>query len=242
VLTVFMMISPPRGKRTVSGRSPFCCGEPGTCQLILGNIFYLHSRLLERATPFTAWAVDLLLALSIHRTRPEYLSLTSNHLISIRRGNISSLSATVSKMGSSQLVETLVIGLPEFRSKTQLRLPFGISPGLALSLSAPYQELQSLSLVWNPQLDSSYRETCSEGTELNNGRAAQPLSVSDQGCMLFGSTDAGSLRAAERIVCNKKEKRDILSHRASELDAFAEKRIECREPLNGGTIVEQALA
>jgi len=194
-----------------------------------GDIFYLHSRLLERATHLsTALGGGSLTALPIIETQAQNISAyVPTNLISITDGQIY-LSSELFQMGIFPAVD---VGKSVSRvgSKTQLASLREISPGLCLAY-AQYQEIQ-LFTRFGTQLDSSTREILQRGHQIRDVLRQglhNPLSVSDQVAMLFG-TDAGLFDELPKMSLQQKEA-SILSHVRQELDALCQ-RIDAGEPL-----------
>ena len=194
-----------------------------------GDIFYLHSRLLERATHLsTALGGGSLTALPIIETQAQNISAyVPTNLISITDGQIY-LSSELFQMGIFPAVD---VGKSVSRvgSKTQLASLREISPGLRLAY-AQYQEIQ-LFTRFGTQLDSSTREILQRGHQIRDVLRQglhNPLSVSDQVAMLFG-TDAGLFDELPKMSLQQKEA-SILSHVRQELDDLCQ-RIDAGEPL-----------
>ncbi|MCD6672908.1 MAG: F0F1 ATP synthase subunit alpha [Burkholderiaceae bacterium] len=173
-----------------------------------GDIFYLHSRLLERATQLKdARGGGSLTALPIVETQERDLAAyVPTNLISITDGQIV-LSSELFRLGQLPAVD---IGLSVSRvgGKAQRPAYRAVAGGLRLS-HAQFQELETFARL-GAELDESTRETLTRGRrvrEVLRQGALEPIPVAEQIAVLLGA-DAGvfdevpttRVGAIERIV------------------------------------------
>jgi F-type H+-transporting ATPase subunit alpha len=195
-----------------------------------GDIFYLHSRLLERATHLSpALGGGSLTALPIIETQAQNISAyVPTNLISITDGQIY-LSSDLFRKGIFPAVD---VGRSVSRvgSRTQLAALREISPGLRLAY-AQYQEIE-LFTRFGTQLDSGTRDVLRRGRRIRDVLRQglhNPLSVPEQVTMLFG-TDSGLFDELPEMSLESEEA-SILSHVRRELASLYQ-RIEDSEPLS----------
>jgi len=160
-----------------------------------GDIFYLHSRLLERATQLKdARGGGSLTALPIVETQERDLAAyVPTNLISITDGQIV-LSSELFRLGQLPAVD---IGLSVSRvgGKAQNPAYRAVAGGLRLSY-AQFQELETFARL-GAELDESTRGTLTRGRrvrEVLKQGAVEPIPVAEQIAVLLAA-DAGVLDA-----------------------------------------------
>lgn len=175
-----------------------------------GDIFYLHSRLLERSTHLIeSLGGGSLTALPIVETEAQNLSAyIPTNLISITDGQIY-LSPQLFQKGILPAVD---VGRSVSRvgGKTQLPAYRAVAGDLRLSY-AQFEELEAFSR-FSSRLDKETLATLERGRrvrEIFKQSQYQPLSVPDQISILltmvagmFDTTDISQIREAEQIVKN----------------------------------------
>jgi len=160
-----------------------------------GDIFYLHSRLLERATQLTAArGGGSLTALPIVETQERDLAAyVPTNLISITDGQIV-LSPELFQLGQLPAVD---VGLSVSRvgGKAQRSAYRAVAGGLRLSY-AQFQELESFARL-GAELDESTQETLTRGRrvrEVLKQGPLEPIAVAEQIATLL-AVDGGVLDA-----------------------------------------------
>ena len=195
-----------------------------------GDIFYLHSRLLERATQLTAArGGGSLTALPIVETQERDLAAyVPTNLISITDGQIV-LSPELFQLGQLPAVD---VGLSVSRvgGKAQRPAYRAVAGGLRLSY-AQFQELESFARL-GAELDESTRGTLTRGRrvrEVLKQGALEPIPVAEQIAPLLAA-DAGVFDAvpATRVTGLELALRREVRRALPEVCA----RIENGEPLN----------
>ncbi len=195
-----------------------------------GDIFYLHSRLLERATQRSeARGGGSLTALPIVETQERDLAAyVPTNLISITDGQIV-LSPELFRLGQLPAVD---VGLSVSRvgGKAQRPAYRAVAGGLRLSY-AQFQELESFARL-GAELDESTRDTLTRGRrvrEVLKQGALEPIRVAEQIASLLAA-DNGVFDAVRTSQVGAIE--PVVRREARRLLPDVCRRIESGEPLN----------
>lgn len=176
-----------------------------------GDVFYLHSRLLERAARVNA---DYVEAITKGRVKGKTGSLTALPLIETQAGDVSAFVPTnvISITDGQIFLETELFnsgqrpsmspGTSVSRVGSSAQVPFmkKISGGIKLAL-AQYRELAAFS-QFASDLDEATRRQLEHGervTELMKQKQFAPMSVAEMGTSLFSANE----RYLEDVPVNK---------------------------------------
>jgi F-type H+-transporting ATPase subunit alpha len=166
-----------------------------------GDVFYLHSRLLERAARVNAEYVE---QVTNGRVKGRTGSLTALPIIETQAGDVSAFVPTNvisitdgqifldSDMFNSGLRPSMSPGISVSRVGGSAQVPFmkKISGGIKLAL-AQYRELAAFS-QFASDLDEATRRQLEHGqrvTELMKQKQYQPMSVAEMGVSLFAANE-----------------------------------------------------
>jgi F-type H+/Na+-transporting ATPase subunit alpha len=174
-----------------------------------GDIFYIHSRLLERATHLRKeLGGGSLTALPIIETEAQDIAAyIPTNLISITDGQIY-LSPALFELGTLPAVD-VAKSVSRVGGKAQLAAYHAIAGSLKLAYSQ-FEELESFSR-FGSRLDENTRQTINHGQRIRaclKQTEFAPVSVVEQISVLlalteglFDSVQLGQMREAERAVC-----------------------------------------
>jgi len=183
-----------------TARSRCCCAVPPGREAFPGDVFYLHSRLLERAARVNA---DYVEAFTKGEVKGKTGSLTALPIIETQAGDVSAFVPTnvISIPDGQIFLETGLfnagirpainagISVSRVGGAAQTKIVKGLSGGIRTDL-AQYRELAAFA-QFASDLDEATRRQLDRGarvTELLKQAQYQPLSVSLMGATLFAVT------------------------------------------------------
>ena len=219
-------ICPSTRRRT--GRSRCCCGARRAARRIPGDVFYLHSRLLERAAKLKKeLGGGSLTALPIIETQAGDLSAyIPTNVISITDGQIF-LEADLFNQGFRPAIN-VGNSVSRVGGSAQIKAMRQVAGSLRLDL-AQYRELAAFA-QFGSDLDQATQKQLNRGrrlTEILKQPQYQPLPVEKQVAIIYAATN-GFLDAiaVDRLRQYEESLYTFLdSHRPGVLAAIAEKKI-----------------